>query len=104
MVCASNILFVKSVYMTRIILEVSSDDIMILGMVNMVIQAHILTVTYVSKQQPNTFLRVRNVLEVAQVRCGLDRDFKFGLGHFLKLILLSTHFRLFFNIFLSAPW
>ena len=39
MVCASNILFVKSVYMTRIILEVSSDDIVILGMVNMVIQA-----------------------------------------------------------------
>ena len=58
-----------------------------------------MTVNYVSKQQPNTFLRVWNVLEVAQVRCGLDRDFKSGLGRFLKLILLSTHFRLLFNIF-----
>ena len=99
MVCASNILFVKSVSMTRIILEVSSDDVMILGMVNMVIQAHILTVTYVSKQQPNTFLRVRNVLEVAQSRCGVDRDFQFGLGHFLKHILLSTHLGYFLIVF-----
>ena len=61
-------------YMTRIILEVSSDDIMILGMVNMVIRITsagkgLLTVNYVSKQQPNTFLRVWNVLEVAQVKC-----------------------------------
>ena len=45
MVCASNILFVRIVYMTRIILVVSSDhlmisdDIMIYEMVNMVIQA-----------------------------------------------------------------
>ena len=39
MVCASNILFVKIVYMTRIILVVSSDNIMIHEMVDMVIQA-----------------------------------------------------------------
>ena len=40
MLCASNILFVKIVFMPQIILVVSSlDDIMVHEMVNMVIQA-----------------------------------------------------------------
>ena len=103
MVYASNILFVKIVYMTRIILVVSSDDIMIHEIVNMVIQAqgrdYWLSIMWGNNSPTPS---VRNVLEVAQVRCKVDRDFKFGLGHFLKHILLSTHLG-YFLIFFFLP-